>query len=281
MGQTLGHLVVMDYHVKERKTKLHLDSIDFGAVGHWEKADRVFPLKPDRTVIRIVQIVGVTAPEAKVFGPSANQITNVQLQLELNRPPEHSFDFSATQFPYAIMFTHDGENVQVFLIDHMSLKATDNALEVNGKVLALVPAGTKLIFDKTTLLMRSANNFYVETPALKFASHLRSCRYIVLEQDTQMVDFTRQSNSPFTETVGYEPISIQQMNHLIQNSQPYSSDQSWQNLEFSELEAEGRQLLALGEKSLIPGMLAFLLNRDPELEHNELVKFFLESGIGD
>lgn len=281
MGATLGHMLVFDYDVGTKKIQVQQDSIDYQASEVWKKANKNCPLNDGQTVIRIAQIMGVLKPEARALGALADQITNLQLKCQLNRQPEHQFDFQATEFPYYFSFKLNGEETQVYIWDHLSDDEDDGKPnDKNGKTYKIVPAGTKLIFDSESIwFVRDTNNFYVETDAVKFAANFASSKFIVLAEDTEMIDFADEiiggpEEKRYLNIPGYEPTSFVQLAKLIENAQPYAGDDSIQIDIKAQDSAAFEKIFDKAKETLMAGILAYQLAKDPLVEQDPLIQSF-------
>ncbi len=283
MGATLGHMIVLDYDVDTGKVEFQRDSIDFQASEVWKKANKNWPLSEGQTIVRITQIMGVVSPEARSLGAKADQIMDLQLKCQLNREPEHQFDFQATEFPYYLSFNLDDKRTEVYLWDHLPSDVEDGKPnETNGKTYKTVPAGTKLIFDAEPFWVdRESNNFYLETDAVKFAANLASSKFIILSEDTEMIDFENEiimnpGEKRYFIVPGYEPTSFAQLAKLIENAQPYAGDASIP-IEMKDESSETLEnCLSMAEKRLMPGILAYHLAKDPLVEQDPFVELFLK-----
>jgi len=210
MGATLGRLFCVDYDINEKITTCASGSIDYAVVKAWEKAERVWPLDPTKTIIRIVWIQSIGTHDIRVVGPDSAKISNLRMHCCTNNLESPQPDY--------IIFKLNETKQRIFLADYDRLVSP-----VDEKTLITLPAGTRLITsDNVNWLSRSKNILYQESdiktePQSGFS-------VITLEKDTQMSTVFR-PREPFTEETPtlcntyYHTTTMTQLYELRKNMQ--------------------------------------------------------------
>ncbi len=202
----LGNLIVVDFHLLQSAFQVQ-SCKDFAIDNLWEVAEKKFPLSKNVTIIRTVQVWGITKqPETKAFGPVANRFTNMKFDHQ-NR----------------LKFKLAGERCCFFVSDDLNLGCHRRHIRM--------PAGSRLICQQPdwSHLCRRNNVLYIENENVRFAAHYTPSFLITLRKPATFLLMTifKKSNSPSTvasSVPSYLPSCLVQLDCLWKSAKPFRPD---------------------------------------------------------